>query len=114
MSKPLLYYEKIRNFATEIKGKPTTIEIMNETIISRETANGTKWQIIADKYGAALYMQDFGKEGYHFSGYYFNSVEQANAHLDAVDERVRAPRMASAALDCSSFYGRGSNVYYGD
>lgn len=87
---------------------------MKETIINRETLNGTKWQIVADKYGAALYMHNFGKDGYHFSGYWFHSIEEAQAHLDAIDARVRAPRMVSTPLDCSSFYGRGSNVYYGD
>ena len=81
---------------------------------NRTTLNGTKWEIVADNYGAALYINNFGKPGYHFSGYTFRSVEEAQAHLDAIDERVRAPRMFNTSLDCSSFYGRGSNVYYGD
>lgn len=87
---------------------------MNETIINRETLNGTKWQIIADNFGVALFMNNFGKPGFHFSGYCFRSIEEAQAYLDAVDERVRAPRMVETHLDCSSFYGRGANVYYGD
>ena len=87
---------------------------MNEMIINRTTLNGTNWQIVADNHGAALYMGNFGKDGYHFSGYWFRTIEEAQAHLDAVDERVRAPRMVNTPLDCSSFYGRGSNVYYGD
>ena len=87
---------------------------MNEMIINRTTLNGTKWQIVADNHGAALYMGNYDKDGFHFSGYWFRTVEEAQAHLDEVDERVRAPRMVSAPLDCSSFYGRGSNVYYGD
>ena len=87
---------------------------MKETIINRETLNGTKWQIVADNFGAALYINNFGKPGFHYSGYYFRTIEEAQAHLDAVDERVRAPRIVEAPLDCSSFYGRGSNVYYGD
>lgn len=78
------------------------------TTIKRETSNGIRWEIIADNFGAALYMN--GK----YSGYYFRSIEEAQAHLDAIEERLRAPRMAYAALDSSSFYGRGSNVYYGD
>ena len=86
----------------------------NEMTYNRTTLNGTKWEIVADNYGAALYINNFGKDGYHFSGYWFHSVAEAQAHLDAVDERVRAPRMVSTTLDCSSFYGRGSNVYYGD
>ena len=80
---------------------------MNETIINRETLNGTKWEIVFDGFIASLYMDR------HFSGYTFRTIEEAQAHLDAVDERVRAPREV-AALDCNSFYGRGSNVYYGD
>ena len=88
---------------------------MEETkTYERTTLNGTKWQIVADNHGAALYMSNYGKDGYHYSGYWFRSVEEANAHLDAVDERVRTPRMAKTPLDCSSFYGRGSHIYYGD
>lgn len=81
---------------------------MNQTIINRTTANGTKWEIVYDGFIAALYMNG------HFSGYTFRTIEEAQAHLDAVDERVRNPRVFNTTLDCSSFYGRGSNVYYGD
>ena len=80
---------------------------MKQTIINRETLNGTKWEIVFNGGIAALYMNGY------FSGLTFCSVEEAQAHLDKIDERVRAPRKV-AALDCSSFYGRGSNVYYGD
>lgn len=80
----------------------------NKIVINRTTLNGTKWEIVADNFGAALYMNG------NYSGYYFRSVEEANAHLDAIDERVRASKTFTAPLDCSSFYGRGSNVYYGD
>lgn len=81
---------------------------MNQTIINRTTANGTNWEIVFNGFYATLYMNG------GFSGYTFRSVEDAQAHLDAVDERVRAPRAVNTPLDCSSFYGRGSNVYYGD
>ena len=81
---------------------------MTPTIINRETSNGTKWEIVYDGFIATLYMNGY------FSGYTFRSVDEANAHLDAIDKRVRAPRMVNTAIDCSSFYGRGSNVYYGD
>jgi len=114
MSKPLFYYEFITNFALGIKDKPIRIEIMSTTIINRETLNGTKWQIVADNFGAALYMNNFGKDGYHFSGYWFRSIEEAQAHLDAIDERVKNPMPFTPCSDCSDFYGRGSNVYYGD
>lgn len=79
----------------------------NTTIINRTTANGTNWEIVFDGFLASLYMNG------HFSGYTFRSIAEAQEHLNAIDERVRAPRMVSP-LDCSSFYGRGSNVYYGD
>lgn len=80
----------------------------HKIVINRTTLNGTKWEIVADNFGAALYMNG------NYSGYYFRSVEEANAHLDAVDERVSSSNAFNTALDCSSFYGRGSNVYYGD
>ena len=75
---------------------------------SRTTLNGVKWEIVADNFGAALYMNG------NYSGYYFRSVEEANAHLNAIDERLSAPTVFNAPLDCSSFYGRGASVYYGD
>lgn len=81
---------------------------MNKTIINRTTLNGTQWEVVADNFGAALYMNG------NYSGFFFRSVEGAIAHLDAIDERLRAPRMVNTALDCTSYYGRGSNVYYGD
>ena len=80
---------------------------MSQTIINRTTANGTQWEIVFNGFYASLFMNG------HFSGYTFRTIEEAQAHLDAVDERVRAPRLVTT-LDCSSFYGRGSNVYYGD
>ena len=80
---------------------------MRPIIINRETLNGTKWEIVFNGY-ASLYMNG------HYSGYAFNTIDEAQAHLDAIDERVRTPRMAETLLDCSSFYGRGSNIYYGD
>lgn len=80
---------------------------MIPTIINRETLNGTKWEIAFDGFIAALYMNGY------FSGYSFRSIEEANAHLDAIDERVRTPKNV-AALDSNTFYGRGCNVYYGD
>ena len=80
---------------------------MTPTIINRETLNGTKWEIVYDGFIAALYMNG------HFSGYTFRSVEEANAHLDAIDERVKTA-VQFTPCDCSSFYGRGSDVYYGD
>ena len=81
---------------------------MNRQIINRETLNGTKWEIVFNGFYVTLFMN--GK----YSGHTFRTLEQAQAHLDEVDERSRAPRAQYAPLDCNSFYGRGSNVYYGD
>ncbi len=87
---------------------------MNETIINRETLNGTKWQIVADNFGAALYINNFGKPGYHYSGYYFRSVEEANAHLNAVDERLLAPQPEFKPVEIPADYYGVSGRYYGD
>ena len=43
---------------------------MSETIINRETLNGTKWEIVFDGFIAALYMNG------HFSGYTFRSPQE--------------------------------------
>lgn len=86
----------------------------NEMIINRTTLNGTKWQIVADVYGAALYIENHGKEGYHFSGRFFQNVEEAEGYLDKIDEKVLAPVQAfiPAAVP-ADYYGEGSR-YYGD
>ena len=86
---------------------------MNQTIINRETLNGTKWQIVADNHGAALYMGNYGKDGYHYSGYWFRTVEEANAHLDAVDERVKASVQFTPCEVPADYYGVAGR-YYGD
>lgn len=86
----------------------------NVKIIDRTTLNGTKWQIEVDNYGAALFIQNFGKEGFHYSGHFFDSMEEANAYLDGIDESVKNPTPFTPCSDCSNFYGRGSSVYYGD
>lgn len=79
----------------------------NEIIINRTTLNGTKWQIVADNFGAALYMND------KYSGYYFRSIEEAQAHLDKVDERVRTPYVPQSCEVPSDYYGVAGR-YYGD
>lgn len=86
----------------------------NEMIINRTTLNGTKWQIVADNFGATLYIENFGKEGYHFSGRFFKGMEEANAYLDKIDEKVLAPVQAfiPAAVP-ADYYGR-PGCYYGD
>lgn len=79
---------------------------MNATI-NRETLNGTKWEIVYDGFIAALYMNG------HFSGYTFRSAEEANAHLDAIDARVRAQREFIPAAVPADYYN-DCNRYYGD
>ncbi len=87
----------------------------NEMTITRTTLNGTKWEIARSIFGGyALYMENYKKDGYHFSGYTFNTLEEANAYLDGIDEKVLNPVIFAPCTDCSGFYGRGSNVYYGD
>ena len=95
---------------------PETNEIrdMNETIINRETLNGTKWQIVADNYGAALYLNNFGKPGFHYSGYWFRTIEEAQAHLDAVDERCRTPKQEYKPVVIPADYYGVRGRYYGD
>ena len=82
-------------------------------VINRTTLNGAKWQIVADEYGAALYLNNFGKEGFHFSGYYFHSIGEAQAHLDKVDERVRTPFEFKPCEVPADYYGVAER-YYGD
>ncbi len=84
-----------------------------EIVINRTTLNGTKWQIVADKYGAALYLNNFGKEGFHYSGYWFSSVEEAQAHLGAIDERVKKPVVFTSCEVPADYYGVAGR-YYGD
>lgn len=77
------------------------------TSIKRQTLNGTIWEIVADNFGAALYMN--GK----YSGYYFRSIEEANAHLDAIDERIKTP-VQFTPCEVPTDYYRDCNRYYGD
>ena len=82
---------------------------MNNTkIYNRTTLNGTKWEIVYDGFIASLYMNGY------FSGLTFRSVEDANAHLDRIDEKIQNPVVFAPCTNCSGYYGRGSNVYYGD
>lgn len=86
----------------------------NEMIINRTTLNATKWQIVADVYGAALYIENHGKDGYHFSGRFFKGTEEANAYLDKIDEKVLAPVQAfTPSAVPADYYGR-PGCYYGD
>lgn len=77
------------------------------TSIKRQTLNGTQWEIVADNFGAALYMNG------RYSGYYFRSIEEANAHLDAIDERVKTP-VQFTPCEVPADYYRDCNRYYGD
>ena len=72
---------------------------MIKETIERQTLNGTQWQIVAGQYGVTLYMND------KFSGYSFRTIAEANAHLDAIDERLRAPRHFTPCEVPTGYYG---------
>lgn len=76
-------------------------------IINRETLNGTKWEIIFNGFYASLFMNG------NYSGYTFRSIEEAQAHLDAVDKRVSSTNRFTPCEIPADYYGvRGR--YYGD
>ena len=82
---------------------------------TRITLNGTKWGIEKDVYGRfVLLMQNFDKDGFHFSGHSFNTRQELDEYLDEVDERVRN---AGAWEPCTTvpanYYGVVGR-YYGD
>lgn len=85
----------------------------NAKTYSRTTKNGTEWQIINGFFGGFTLLMKNYKGEFQFSGYTFKTIEEAQKHLDSVDENsTRQWNFTSS--DASSFYGRGSNVYYGD
>lgn len=86
---------------------------MNANITYRKTLNGAEWQIVEDFLGVALFLKNFNKEGYHFSGYCFKSVEEAQAHLDAIDERAKKPVVFTPCEVPADYYGVAGR-YYGD
>lgn len=80
---------------------------MIKETIERQTLNGTQWQIVVGQYGVTLYMND------KYTGYSFRTVADAQAHLDAVDERVKTPVLFTPCDIPADYYGvRGR--YYGD
>lgn len=86
---------------------------MNANITYRKTLNGAEWQIVEDFLGVALFLKNFNKEDYHFSGYCFKSVEEAQAHLDAIDERAKKPVVFTPCEVPADYYGVAGR-YYGD
>lgn len=85
----------------------------NAKTYSRTTMNNVDWELVETVFGGyALYRKN-GND-YTYSGYSFRTMEDGIKHLDAIDERISRPVQSNYRLDCSSFYGRGSNVYYGD
>ena len=87
---------------------------MKQNKTYRTTLNGTKWMITDGIFGGyTLYMKNF-KDNWQYSGYSFKTTEDVQRHLDEIDKKVSTPCHSNTHLDCSSFYGRGSNVYYGD
>ena len=85
-----------------------------KVIINRTTLNGAKWQIVVDGWGASLYLSNFDKPGYHFSGDIFGTVEEAQAHLDAIDDRVKNPEPFAEHYDIPDDYYGVRGRYYGD
>lgn len=88
--------------------------VNTEMIINRTTLNGAKWQIVVDNYGAALYLENFKKDGFHFSGYWYKSVEEAQAHLDKIDARCLAPKPEFKPVEIPADYYGVRGMYYGD
>lgn len=87
---------------------------METMTYNRTTLNGARWQIVADKYGAALYLHNFDKDGFHFSGNYFKTMAEANEYLDRIDERTKNPvRWTPCTTIPADYYGVPGR-YYGD
>lgn len=87
---------------------------MKQNNTYRTTLNGTEWMITDGIFGGCtLYMKNYKGE-WQFSGYTFKTYEDVQKHLDEIDKKVSTPCHFNTNLDCSSFYGRGSNIYYGD
>lgn len=89
------------------------IVMTNEKTYNRTTKNGTEWMIVPSFFGGYTLLMKNYKGEYQFSGYTFKSIEEVNKHLDKVDENCSMV-WNFTQVDCSSFYNRGSNVYYGD
>lgn len=87
---------------------------MKQNNTYRTTLNGTEWMITDGIFGGyTLYMKNYKGE-WQYSGYSFKTIEDVQKHLDEIDKKVKNPVSFVPCTDCSSFYGRGSNVYYGD
>ena len=87
---------------------------MSNEVKYRTTLNGAQWMIMKDFFGGyALMLKNYGKDGYHFSGDCFKSMEDANAHLDKIDARFLAPEPETSYEVPADYYGV-PNRYYGD
>ena len=86
---------------------------MNNTkTYHRTTLNNVEWELVQTIFGGyALYRKN-GND-YTYSGYSFRTMKDGIKHLDEIDARSSRP-VQFVSCDASSFYGRGSNVYYGD
>ncbi len=82
---------------------------------TRTTLNGTKW-LIEDGFfgGVVLMINNFGKPGFHFSGYTFKTIAEAHAHLDEVDERFLHPCQINTGSTIPADYYGVPGRYYGD
>lgn len=84
-----------------------------ENTYYRTTLNGANWMILEVSFGVTLFLKNWNKEGYHFSGYIFKTVEEAQAHLDKIDERVSRPVEFHPVEVPADYYGVPGR-YYGD
>ena len=103
-NKPVSLYQKV---------KDKHISDMTTNTTYRTTLNGTKWMLETDKFGCALMIQNWDKDGYHFSGNYYRSEAEANAYLDSLDKAYLEPKKEETYEIPADYYGvRGR--YYGD
>ena len=86
---------------------------MTQNTTYRTTLNGAQWMIEEDKWGATLYLTNYNKDGYHFSGDLFKSVAEANAYLDGIDKAYLEPKKVEVYEVPSDYYGAAGR-YYGD
>lgn len=104
-----LHILKISTIFVSVKGLD-----METMTYNRTTLNGARWQIVVDKHGAALYLHNFDKDGFHFSGNYFNTMAEANEYLDRVDERTKNPVHWTPCTTIPADYYGVPGRYYGD
>ena len=84
----------------------------NAKTYHRTTLNGYEWELVETIFGGYALFRKNGND-YTYSGYSFRTLEDGIKHFEEIDARSSRPVLFTPC-DASSFYGRGSNVYYGD